>query len=267
MTRCSRFRNLCFTWNNYTEADVSALKNCEDFKFIIFGREVGESGTPHLQGYAELHTQMTFSSLKRLYPQMHIERRKGTAVQARDYCTKEDKEFFEQGTISNPGKRNDLVAFVDQVKANKPDEESLLSSTLAMRYPRHVQRVIDFYHPPKDLDTLDFHWYYGPTGTGKSRSARQENPFHYAKQLNKWWDNYRDGQVVIIDEWSPETKYLAQHLKTWVDHYAFNSEIKGSSRLIRPAKVIVTSNYTIEECFEGTDIPPLMRRFQVKEFS
>lgn len=37
--------------------------------------------------------------------------------------------------------------------------------------------------------------------------------------------------------------------------------MKGSSRKIRPEIIIVTSNYTIEQCFEGPDIDAIKRRF------
>lgn len=43
-------------------------------------------------------------------------------------------------------------------------------------------------HPT--LDVLTNEWIYGPTGTGKSRMARRENPEAFIKNPNKWWDGY-----------------------------------------------------------------------------
>lgn len=37
----------CFTINNWTEIDVPKFLNME---YLVFGREKGEDGTPHLQG-------------------------------------------------------------------------------------------------------------------------------------------------------------------------------------------------------------------------
>lgn len=40
------------------------------------------------------------------------------------------------------------------------------------------------------------------------------------------------------------------HIKQWCDHYPFKANQKGSQLLIRPEKIIVTSNYSIRECFD-----------------
>ena len=47
-----------------------------------------------------------------------------------------------------------------------------------------------------------------------------------------------------------------------------NGETKGGTVVLRPVKIIVCSNYTIQECFpDPRDHMPLLRRFQVREFS
>lgn len=52
-------------------------------------------------------------------------------------------------------------------------------------------------------------------------------------------------------------------MKQWADHYPFKAACKGSQMLIRPKRIIVTSNYPIEGCYEAKeDIEPLKRRFK-----
>ena len=60
-------------------------------------------------------------------------------------------------------------------------------------------------------------------------------------------------------------EHLADRLKVWADRYPFPGEIKGGRiEGIRPLKVIVTSNYTPEECFPNSnDLEPILRRFKV----
>lgn len=112
-------------------------------------------------------------------------------------------------------------------------------------------------------------WWVGPTGTGKSKSVWELYPGHYAKEKNKWWCNYTGQDTVVIEEADPKNmEHLADRLKVWADRYPFPGEIKGGRiEGIRPLKVIVTSNYTIEECFQNqNDLEPLLRRFKVVQF-
>lgn len=93
-------------------------------------------------------------------------------------------------------------------------------------------------------------------------------PDHYAKELNKWWDGYCDEGVVAIEEWAPKNECTASFLKVWADRYPFPAQIKGGSlKKIRPTKIIVLSNYTIDQCFERQeDREPIKRRFKVVHF-
>lgn len=114
------------------------------------------------------------------------------------------------------------------------------------------------------LSELEHEWWYGPSGTGKSKRAWEEFPGHYQKELNKWWCSYAGEDVVVIEEWSPKNECTASALKIWADRYPFTGQIKGGSMTkIRPRKIIVTSNYSIEQCFPNAeDQGPLKRRFK-----
>jgi len=112
------------------------------------------------------------------------------------------------------------------------------------------------------LTELSNDWYWGETGWGKSRSIRVNYPGFFDKMANKWWDDYRGEEVVVIEELQPEHVRLVSHLKKWADFNPFRAEVKYGTLVIRPKKIIVTSNYRIRELFprEG-DYGPLERRF------
>lgn len=119
---------------------------------------------------------------------------------------------------------------------------------------------------PSELDgDLTNEWIWGDTGCGKSRYAHDTYPNNYPKPLNKWWDGYNDQEYILLEEVSPDDAvWLSQKLKIWADRYPFIAEIKGRSRCIRPKKIIVTSNYSLEEVFESKpkDLDALKRRFK-----
>lgn len=81
----------CFTLNNYTEEEIGNLETTFSKLEILYGygKEVGEKGTPHLQGWIECKSKIrpleTFKELKRI----HWEKRKGTKAQNITYCAKE----------------------------------------------------------------------------------------------------------------------------------------------------------------------------------
>ena len=43
-------RAYCFTLNNYTEEEYQSIISTK-YDYIVVGQEIGETGTPHLQGF------------------------------------------------------------------------------------------------------------------------------------------------------------------------------------------------------------------------
>ena len=53
----------CMTLNNYTEEQRVALLATE-CTYVIMGEEVGEQGTPHLQGFLRFKTEKSLKQMK-----------------------------------------------------------------------------------------------------------------------------------------------------------------------------------------------------------
>jgi hypothetical protein len=272
-----RHRRFCFTWNNYpldAEEHLRCFFERKQGEYMVVGRETGESGTPHLQGYVCLKHAITFAALKKYFPQIHIERARGSPKQNQAYCTK-DADFFEVGELpEDTGKAGG--------EASKEIWRSILSAAecgnwdfIKTEYPRvwvtMSEKLISKRVPQTqviDGDTQN-EWWYGATGTGKSRLAWEKyGKICYQKMLNKWWDGYDDQPVVIIEEWSPKNEVTASALKIWADRYPFTAQIKGGVlQKIRPTKLIVISNYRLNDCFpDSRDGDPIARRFKELEF-
>ena len=64
MSSKERGRRWCFTLNNWHDSDVESLKKMTDIKYMIVGIEVGEKGTPHMQGYVRVKTSICFNTVK-----------------------------------------------------------------------------------------------------------------------------------------------------------------------------------------------------------
>ena len=110
-------RRWCFTLNNYSSDEVNFLRELaeqEICNYLVYGYELGESRTPHLQGYVCFSSPCRLERAKRLLGQRcHLESARGSPQQASDYCKKEG-DFEEFGTLPQPqGKRNDLDAIIE----------------------------------------------------------------------------------------------------------------------------------------------------------
>lgn len=266
-------RNWIWCLNNPTEAETPTIESWKA-KYIAWGREVGEEGTPHWQGCVVFHTNRRLSALKRLNDRVHWEHMKGSFSQASDYCFK-DGDFTELGEPPMQPKRKGEMekerwrSAFQLIKEGKIHELEELEPSFYGRNMRTFQTYAA-QHPLSraPLTQIKAYWIHGVPGSGKSHWARTKYPDHYKKNTNKWWDGYKDQETVVIDEWAPHHFYLADHLKKWADIWDFTAEVKGGTINIRPKRIIVTSNYSLEECFPSPqDFDALSRRFRSTFFS
>lgn len=92
-TRRVRSRRWVFTLNNYTEEEIDRVTQ-KHYQFnIIFGKEIGKNGTPHLQGYIEAKNAIALSTLQSILPRAHWEKARGNRQSNIAYCSK-DGNFF-----------------------------------------------------------------------------------------------------------------------------------------------------------------------------
>lgn len=269
-----KHRGFCWTINNPTGwdlAQVEALADLSTVKYQVYGEEVGQEGTPHFQGFTWFVHPVRFHLINDVLTRAHIEPSRGSPAQAADYC-KKDGKWKEWGIPPTPPGKGAKDMWRKIIEWAEAGDLERIKLEFPGQYVLHQRKLLDLRR--RSLGILDGdlqnEWWVGPTGTGKSRTLWQLYPSHYGKALNKWWDGYEDEDVVAIEEFDPEHgKYLGHFIKIWADRYPFSPEVKGSHiKKIRPIKIIILSNFTIDECFERIqDREPIKRRFKVKRFS
>jgi hypothetical protein len=232
---------------------------------MVYGKEVGASGTPHLQGYIYLATPRVFNTVKQLLPDgAHIEKAKGSVSQNIEYCTK-DGDYNEIGERPLSAKRKGELE-KDRWKriktlAQNNELESIEDKVFVQNYRGLKEIARDYMKPVADLNGVCGEWIYGPAGIGKSRLAREKaGTVFYSKNCNKWWDGYQNEEVVIIDDIDKSHSVLGHHLKIWLDRYAFIAETKGGAVRIRPKKIYITSQYKVEDIWEDEYTVAAIRR-------
>lgn len=135
----SRSKNWCFTLNNYTDDDVTRVSNLSSVTdYLVFGREVGENGTPHLQGFVCFPLRKRLNQVIAALGQCHCTVAR-FPIKAAEYCKKDgDYEEFGQMPVTESGKRNDLELFKEDVKQGNIDLKSIreLHSEVYAKYTR-----------------------------------------------------------------------------------------------------------------------------------
>lgn len=146
---CKRW---CFTINNYTEYEIERIKKLtkNEVQYLIVGKEVGEKGTPHLQGFVSLKNKVRLAGIKKLVgDRAHLEHARGNDLQNKEYCQK-DNVLIEIGepslTSENGGGNNLRTKFPIIMKMIREEktmdemyEEDPAALDLYLRYGRRIR--------------------------------------------------------------------------------------------------------------------------------
>jgi len=273
-TRGSLAKRWCFTVNNPT---VDVPYNETVMNYLVWQHEVGEQGTPHIQGYVELRNSMRMSGLHRLtgLERAHfiVSSRKATAAQNTAYCRKEGGTGGGIWGEPSPGSgdRTDLRRLADAIRdapmetLDSEFDECVIRYASGIKYLRGViyreMRGSDWREPQLLV-------YWGPSGVGKSRRARLVDPDLYNIPVHEcgttWFDGYEGQKTLLFDDFAGGVRY-AQMLR-FTDGYALQVQTKGGFVTLNHEMVIITSNKRPENWYSydvqsvGEEAFALLRR-------
>lgn len=260
LTNASFLTAFVFTINNPTEDDINKIHNHEDIQYVIYGREVGENLTQHLQGYCELKKKMRFPAVKVIFPRAYIARRRGTQKQAIAYCCKDDQNPYIRGEPKRQGKRNDVKAVRELIQGGSTMIDVLNQATSLQSIK--IAQVFFQYEQlnPKAWIAKKIYWYYGETGTGKSKRAHREAGEEQDKNNGGFWkspvkneiqyfNGYYGQKNVIFDEYRPK-RIPMDHLLQLTDGYECYVDVKQTGAVWRAENIWITANKKPEDMFQ-----------------
>lgn len=255
MSKTNRF---CFTKNNYTAIEDALWRSdlTNSFKFWVVGREIGDMGTPHLQGYVEFENncKLRITAAKSRFELLgfmgyHIEAAKGTAEQNILYCTKGGDSY--EGGVRPPvkqGKRTDLDTVCDRIKAGDTMDKLIDQFPSQVVKYRHGFEFLIQAQQPRRFFKTEVWWLHGPTGSGKSRWAWNKEPTAYMKvSSHKWWSGYIGQESVIMDDFRPTKEMPFAFILNLFDRYPLSVETKGGMVEFVAKRIYVTSPFSVEE--------------------
>lgn len=254
-------KSWAFTLNNYTEGDIQLFKDLE-CNFMVFGREVGESGTPHLQGAVVFRTAKRLSGLKKIHSKCHWS--PGIDEEACvNYCMKDQDYFLKDNR--QQGKRSDLESFISAVKNQGKKKAVLEYPEVYVKFHGGLDKLSTIYYDkPRDFVPTVI-WIYGPTGVGKTKYIYDR---HNAEDIwtsledGRFWEGYENQEVVLLDDFRADFCKFHVLLKI-LDRYPYRVQVKGSSRQLNSKYMYITSPYSPYEVYSSKsqeDVKQLIRR-------
>lgn len=265
-----RSRNYCFTINNWTEDDFLDMSDLEynGADYVIIGFEVGEEGTEHLQGYIEFGNPIRLKTLKKINNRAHYEARKGKQSQAIAYCQK-DGIYIEFGEKSCQGKRTDLEEVRNMIIEGY-DDRSIVLVARSWQAINSLDRL-----KSKLLDGRDdnikprVHWFYGDTGTGKTKTAKELCNFNYdlVGYNNNFFIGYTGNKTVIFDDFRGEIPFNL--LLNMLDYGKCTINTKGGWMHFGATEIFITSSKEPSDCYphQNENLKQLTRRIdEIRHF-
>lgn len=253
----------CFTINNYTEEHceriLSIPRDPRGVRYIVVGREVGASGTPHLQGYIEFSRSVRMATVQMAIGARgcHVEAAIGTAIQNKEYCTKENNVLIDWGSTGNErqGTRNDIRRVKELL-----DGGGSLRDVADMDFNAFCKyhRALGVYSQLRRAEPRNFRtqcvWIWGPTGSGKSMRANSESlalsggdVAWIADPTLQWFEPYAGNKGVVLDDFDGRAPIAL--LLRLLDRYPMLVSIKGQFVNFCARIVWITSNFSPSELY------------------
>mgnify|MGYP000532188901 CR=1 FL=1 len=253
-------RHFCFTLNNPLSTELN-WNNLEKVRYAIWQLEKGETRqTLHLQGYVELDSPARTTYFRNVLPNAHLEIRRGSRDQARDYCRKEDSR--EQGPweygnweVGGQGKRSDIDRFKDLLASGATEKEIAETEFGCwLKYPHAIERW-NRLHSPTKRDKPMLTNVNGPPGSSKSTICRrlatsslEDNEEIYFKNDTRWWCGLTPKHTkIIMDDFYGSIPL--ETLAKIVDVNPVLLEVKGAQVPLTANEIYITSNRKPEEWY------------------
>lgn len=246
-------RNWVFTWNNPTKH----VEFTTNMKYMVYQLETAPTtGTPHYQGFIQFKHAVSAAAVKKcIHNSAHVE----ICIspnKAREYAMKEDTRTegpWEHGTWIAPaqGKRSDLIDACEMVTKHGLKRVAQDMPAVFVRNYRGLQALQAILSGHRNEEPkICVLW--GPTGSGKSRTARDMMPqledmgvadpdqhWVWDPSLGKWFQGYSGQKYVIFEEFRGQVPF--GQLLSLLDRYTCHVESKGGSTHWVATRIVITS--------------------------
>ena len=255
-----------FTVNNFTEGEIDWLNSIKDeVARMVVAKEVGDEGTPHLQGRVTFKRSYRLAGLKKLSgDRFHWE--PTMCTQDNLYCMKIDSDVIINVNNKKQGNRTDLQFVAKRLEegATASDMMDEALETMA-RYGPFVAKLMSHKRRRREYVKPTVIVHYGKTGCNKTRDAYEsvnDDYYKWTPSQGSWFDGYCGQTDVIMDEFRGQLPF-GQLLDLLDGYPQTRVPIKGGFVEWSPTRIFITSPKHPRDWYpnlEGESDEQLMRR-------
>lgn len=229
------------------------------------------ANTHHTHLYLCSDSPIRFSTLKKRFPEAHIEKAYGTSAQNREYVFKEGKWINDKKKETNledtheevgelpqerQGARNDYAELYEMVTEGMSNYEILEEKPDFISQIERIDKVRQIIQEEAYKDTfrhLVVSYLYGDTESGKTRSVMERygyaNVFRVTNYRNPF-DTYKGQDVIVFEEF--QNSLPINQMLLYLDGYPVMLPCRFADKVACYTKVYILSNIDLKEQY--TDI-------------
>lgn len=268
--------------------DHDAIKKAlEEFKSLVYwcmGDEIGlDTHTPHTHLFMVLKSPAKFSTVKKRFPEAHIEAARGSIAENRAYVEKtgkwsEDEKadtrvpdtFEEWGEIpEEPGQgaRSDIAELYSKIKAGMSNAEIMAANPDSAKHIHLMdkirQDILEALYREQWRD-VEVTYIFGPTATGKTRGDMEAHGYSSVYRVTDYshpFDRYAQEPVLCLDEF--RSSLLIGDMLDYLDGYPLALPARYANRQACYERVYIISNIDLREQYPNvqTNEPATWKAF------
>lgn len=206
------------------EVIAKRLHSLKSLKYYCMSDEIGDKEHRyHTHIFVYYANPKLFSTMKKLFPESHIESARGTCVRNRQYVMKEaDFKNSEKGSTSVPGTQEEYGELPEERACPKPELELLFelikqgftNYEILEQYPEYmfdvthidrcrlILRQEEYKNTWRDLEVT---YIFGKTGAGKTRYVMEKHGYANVFRVTDYkhpFDTYNGESVILYDEFN-----------------------------------------------------------------
>lgn len=258
--------------HGYTDEKIYKLcwDNFTTLEYMCFSRERATTSTEHYHVFVYFRSKVRFSTIKRSFPEAHIEPCRGTVSQNVAYIKKggkwkntEKEETRIEGTFhewgnqppDSKGTKGDMTELYEMVRDGMSDLEIIESNqdyirdlsiigNLRLKMQRDKYKNI--------IRKIDVTYIFGVTNSGKTWGIYQqygaEDVYRVTDYKNPF-DGYEGQPILVLDEFRDSINLAS--ILSYLDIYPVDLPARYANKYALYEKVYIISNWSLEEQYKN----------------